>query len=266
MSPRQPRGRGVKRSLWVCAGVSLALHGALAIGWATTTAARIATPSAGRPAVALQARLAMRPAAAAATPATAGPDAGRPTAVPAPAAVAIDTPAGAADAGEPAAAQAAAGTAEQAADQAADQAAEQAAERAAGEAAEPTLAADGEATARGLDTYLPRPQLTLAPSPREAILLDYPADGPLAGRFAATLTLYIDEQGWVRRVDVDRDEALPEVLRQAARAAFGRQRFAPGQVDGQAVRSRIRIEVVYESQLLPPVLADAGATTAASAQ
>lgn len=254
MSPRQPRGRGVKRSLWVCAGVSLALHGALAIGWATTTAARIATPSAGRPAVALQARLAMRPAAAAATPATAGPDAGRPTAVPAPAAVAIDTRAGAADAGEPAAAQAAAGIAEQAADQAAEQ------------AAEPTLAADGEATARGLDTYLPRPQLTLAPSPREAILLDYPADGPLAGRFAATLTLYIDEQGWVRRVDVDRDEALPEVLRQAARAAFGRQRFAPGQVDGQAVRSRIRIEVVYESQLLPPVLADAGATTAASAQ
>lgn len=254
MSPRQPRGRGVKRSLWVCAGVSLALHGALAIGWATTTAARIATPSAGRPAVALQARLAMRPAAAAATPATAGPDAGRPTAVPAPAAVAIDTRAGAADAGEPAAAQAAAGIAEQAADQAAEQ------------AAEPTLAADGEATARGLDTYLPRPQLTLAPSPREAIRLDYPADGPLAGRFAATLTLYIDEQGWVRRVDVDRDEALPEVLRQAARAAFGRQRFAPGQVDGQAVRSRIRIEVVYESQLLPPVLADAGATTAASAQ
>ncbi|MBL8350581.1 MAG: energy transducer TonB [Burkholderiaceae bacterium] len=244
----------MKRSLWVCTGVSLALHGALAIGWAAT-AARHATPSAGRSAVALQARLAVRPAAAApATPATAGPDAGRPTTAPAPqvdgaavAAVAIDARAHAADAAEPAAAQAAAqataGTAEQTAD----------------DAAEPALAADAEAHARGLEAYVPRPQLTQAPSPREAILLDYPADGPAAGRFVAMLTLYIDEQGWVRRADVDRDEALPEVLRQAARAAFGRQRYSPGQVDGQPVRSRIRIEVVYESQPLPPVLADAGA-------
>ena len=124
--------------------------------------------------------------------------------------------------------------------------------------------AETAANAAGWDRYLPRSQLSVVPSPREHILLGYPDDGPAVGRFVLTLTLYIDEAGAVRRVDVASDQALPDPLRQAARLAFAGKQFSPGELAGDVVKSRIRIEVVYESLALPTFAAHAS-TVAESA-
>ena len=122
--------------------------------------------------------------------------------------------------------------------------------------------------AQALADYVPRPQLTVAPRPSADIVLVYPADGPADGRFVATVTLYIDDEGWVRRVDVTGDETLPAALRLAARESFGGTRFSPGEVDGIVVKSRLRIEAIYESRALPardsPVAALAGLPTNAA--
>lgn len=113
------------------------------------------------------------------------------------------------------------------------------------------------------DEYLPRPLLTVGPAPRAAIALDYPSDGPIVGRYTAKLTLYIDGEGQVRHLDFVGDEALPDVLRRAAREAFTRARFTPGQLDGRVVKSRIRVEVVYESLALPTAVAAAAPVASA---
>ena len=96
------------------------------------------------------------------------------------------------------------------------------------------------------------PQLSVVPRPSQDIVLAYPADGPVVGHFVATLTLYIDADGWVRRVDVAGAADLPATLRLAAHDAFANAHFSPGQVDGVIVKSRLRIEAVYDSRVLPP--------------
>ena len=97
--------------------------------------------------------------------------------------------------------------------------------------------------------YYPRADLSLAPAPLEAIVIDYPPLADDSGRHISELSLFIDEAGRVTRVRVD-GEALPPVLEQAARAAFMNARFRPGEVEGRAVKSRIRIEVVFDAR--PP--------------
>lgn len=106
-----------------------------------------------------------------------------------------------------------------------------------------------------LDTdasYWPRNLLTRPPIPQQSIDLLYPDQAP-TGRFRAVLTLFIDEQGVVRRVRIDEadDSGLPPVLEDAARQTFLRSRFSPGEIDGQAIRSRVRIEVDYVTETLP---------------
>lgn len=101
-----------------------------------------------------------------------------------------------------------------------------------------------------LQDYVPRPLLTLAPTPLHDIALAYPGDGPGMGLYLATVTLYIDALGLVRAMDFD-GPGLPEALRRQARQAFETARFTPGEVDGQAVGSRIRLELLFESRLLP---------------
>jgi hypothetical protein len=257
----------VKPLFWVCVSLSLGLHGALAIGWRPhATALNTRMPGGLQGRLGLQGYLVLRPAGVPSTaplPAVAlqtqhhrpsllavpGPAAAsklaqvdpppavvEPTAVTGAVAVAVD-------------AQAAPGT-----DTGPDTA---------------TAAGVDIETTAGWDHYLARSQLTVVPSPREDILLGYPDDGPAVGRFVLTLTLYIDEAGAVRRVDVASDQAsdqpLPDTLREAARAAFASKRFSPGELAGEVVKSRIRIEAVYESLALPSLTANAslaqGATT-----
>ena len=259
----------MKRLFWACAGLSLGLHGVLAIAWqpgaaaaATALGNRQPAPLHSRlilrsrlPSPALQAATATATATAAlrqqpslqAAPAPAAEPAlswiGRPPAAVEPAVLA--EPADPAEPAEPA---------------------ETVIETPAIARTGTDTGTDTADTAAGWDDYLVRSQLTVVPSPREHILLGYPDDGPAVGRFVLTLTLYIDEAGAVRRVDVVSDEALPDPLRQAARLAFAGKRFSPGERAGDAVKSRIRIEVVYESLALPTFATSASAVTVAAAE
>jgi len=104
-----------------------------------------------------------------------------------------------------------------------------------------------------LDDYLPRSMLTLAPAPAEPVLIPFPPDGP-QGRHVFILALYVDEAGLVRQVRIE-DGAQPSELAEVARNAFLATRFAPGQLDDQFVKSRIRVEVVFENRPLDVELA-----------
>jgi hypothetical protein len=114
-------------------------------------------------------------------------------------------------------------------------------------AAAKSSASEGIAAGESLE-YLPRAKLTVAPAPLEPIEIPFPAavDNPL--RFRGQLSLFIDEHGVVQRIRVD-GPPMPPVLEEAARNAFLRARFTPGEVDGVAVRSLIRIEVDFEAEL-----------------
>lgn len=120
--------------------------------------------------------------------------------------------------------------------------------------------------AGGPDTYLSRSVVDAGPQPLGLIQVPYPegeaklptADGESAG-IVGRLTLYIDEHGSVRRVQVHGGE-LPPPFEAAARNAFLQARFAPAQKQGQAVKVRIDIEVRFDDQSLIAAPGAAGQT------
>lgn len=100
----------------------------------------------------------------------------------------------------------------------------------------------------GLDEYLPRRLLSVAPVAQQPVELLWPDDVRVAaGRYGAVLVLFIDEQGVVQRVKVESGD-LPPALQELALAAFAGASFAPGQVQGVPVKSRIRVEVEFQSK------------------
>lgn len=101
-------------------------------------------------------------------------------------------------------------------------------------------------TADNGDTYLPRPMLTTAPQPSAPVLMPFPEQVTEPGRYATILALFIDESGVVRRVRVD-GPALPKSMEDAAKTTFLQTHFRPGEVQGQQVKSLIRIEVVFDN-------------------
>lgn len=101
-----------------------------------------------------------------------------------------------------------------------------------------TTAVDDEAL------FLVRSQLDRAPSASGPIDLPYPESAPL-GHHQAVMTLFIDEQGRVRRVRLDIGQILPPLLEDAARQTFLRSRFEPGIKNGAPVRSRLRVAVEF---------------------
>lgn len=102
------------------------------------------------------------------------------------------------------------------------------------------------------DLYFPRSQLVAAPAALDPVIIDYPRFDGDAGRYVAELSLFIDETGRVARVRVD-SGSLPPALEDAARRAFMQARFRPGETtEHGAVKSRIRIEVSFESGQRPP--------------
>lgn len=97
------------------------------------------------------------------------------------------------------------------------------------------------------DAYLVRSLLAIAPAPLAPALIEFPPLAGAAERYRGELTLFIDEHGVVVRVRAE-GEPLPAVLEDAARQAFMNVRFRPGELAEQgAVKSRIRIEVVFEA-------------------
>ncbi|MCR8957674.1 energy transducer TonB [Variovorax sp. S2] len=93
--------------------------------------------------------------------------------------------------------------------------------------------------------YMTRSQLSAPPVAKTAIVLEPPPGQLVAGRVAGILLLFIDEQGRVQRVDAE-ESALPPAFEQAAREAFMAAEFSPGEIDGRAVKSRQRVEVVFD--------------------
>jgi len=114
--------------------------------------------------------------------------------------------------------------------------------------------------------YVPRPLLSVVPDALAPVIIATSPETADLGRRVGVLALYIDEQGRVRRIEAEQP-ALPEAMERAAREAFMAARFSPGQVDGHVVKSRIRVEVVFDDEPLPePAAADAasGASGATS--
>lgn len=100
----------------------------------------------------------------------------------------------------------------------------------------------------GDDAYLSRSELTVPPVALEGADVPYPAFDGDEGHYVGRLWLFIDEAGVVQRVEVDQGE-LPPPLEAAVRQTFLAARFEPGQLNGRAVRSRIRIEVKFDAGL-----------------
>lgn len=78
-------------------------------------------------------------------------------------------------------------------------------------------------------------------------MLQWPANWPLRRSYSAVLKLYLDEQGRVERVEPDGDGVLPGPLFESARQAFMAADFKPGEVNGQVVKSWMRVEVNFEA-------------------
>jgi len=123
------------------------------------------------------------------------------------------------------------------------------------DASEPQQQASHEA---GADTYLSRDAVDQGPQPVSLIQIPYPegvqavaSNGTTGQVHTGRLTLYIDENGAVRRVQVNSTE-LPTPFQEAARNAFLQARFVPGQRQGQAVKVRIDIEVSFDDRDTSP--------------
>lgn len=105
------------------------------------------------------------------------------------------------------------------------------------------------------DDYLPRPLLSTPPRSSAPVIVPFPEQIKQPGRYTTILALFIDENGIVRRVRID-GPSLPKPMEDAARDTFLQAHFQPGEVQGQQVKSLIRVEVVFdntpiEAQALP---------------
>lgn len=107
--------------------------------------------------------------------------------------------------------------------------------------------ADAESTAPAPEVYHPRSALSLAPRLQGIVDIAFPPEEPQHVRHEATLAIYIDEHGHVRKVNTVEGE-LPAVFVQAARNAFLGARFQPGEQHGVAVKSFIHVAVVFEAR------------------
>jgi len=103
------------------------------------------------------------------------------------------------------------------------------------------------------DGYLPRSLLSVAPALLSPVTIPQPPDGESEqlGARIGVLAIYIDEAGRVRDVQ-GQEPRLPPQLEDLVRQTFLAARYAPGQRDGRAVRSRIRIEVVFQGRAVAP--------------
>ncbi|MBT2335953.1 hypothetical protein J7E49_18795 [Variovorax paradoxus] len=96
--------------------------------------------------------------------------------------------------------------------------------------------------------YIPRSLLTMPPTALAPIVLGAPEKEFPAGRFVGVLSIFIDEEGRVRHV-AEEETTLPLLLAQVAREIFEAARFSPGFLEGRPVRSRLKVEVVFDSTL-----------------
>ncbi|TDP62785.1 hypothetical protein [Roseateles toxinivorans] len=110
------------------------------------------------------------------------------------------------------------------------------------------LAAPATTEAGADDIYLPRSRLSVPPLLRSQVALLWPEGAETqGGHFRAVLALFIDELGVVQRVRVE-GNGLPPALEAVARESFLGASFVPGELQGQAVKSLIRVEVRFDAE------------------
>lgn len=112
----------------------------------------------------------------------------------------------------------------------------------------PDLAGGGQRSVS--EEYHPRARLSSPPVPLQQITVQWPGGRELPERVAVVFILHIDELGVVREVIPEAQKSLPDVD-EAVKKAFLGAKYSPGRIGGRPVRSRIRIEVVFESA--PPL-------------
>lgn len=94
--------------------------------------------------------------------------------------------------------------------------------------------------------YIPRPELSVPPLAQAPVFIAPPAGDFEAQRISGVLSLYINEYGAVDHISSEGSD-LPPAFEEAATTAFRHVTFTPGQLDGHAVKSRIKVEVVFDN-------------------
>jgi hypothetical protein len=97
--------------------------------------------------------------------------------------------------------------------------------------------------------YVPRGQLTASPRPATAVDIPFPPGVTGLVDLKVQVTLFIDAGGQVQRVRLDTPE-VPVSFAQMIQQAFLSARFVPGEVQGLAVPTMMRLEAEFSS--LPP--------------
>ena len=99
--------------------------------------------------------------------------------------------------------------------------------------------------------YFSRAELSVPPQLQDEPLLQLPPDhggaAPAAGKLV--LRIFVGASGAVERVEVA-SSSLPPAFDEAALAAFSRVHFRPGEIEGVAVTSETRFEVVFDGSEL----------------
>lgn len=88
--------------------------------------------------------------------------------------------------------------------------------------------------------------LTQRPAPASDVVIPYPAGPDVPGRVSVHLTLFIDESGQIVRVKA-LDSDIPDRFVEAAKVSFQSALFSPGLTAGGPVKSRVKIEVTFDS-------------------
>jgi len=107
------------------------------------------------------------------------------------------------------------------------------------------------AAARESTEYAEPDTLTARAAPIDDIPIPAPEVAGRHGSFKAKLVLYIEEDGTVMRIDVQ-ESNLPAELEAVARGAFATAHFHPGMIEQRAVKSKLRIEVGFETESAQP--------------
>jgi len=94
-------------------------------------------------------------------------------------------------------------------------------------------------------TYYLADQLTKRPQPLGRAELDTQETSVIVATGRIVLKLWIDDGGKVTRVDLE-SSTMPPLITRAAVAGFENLRFAPGERDGRAVGTILRIEIEYD--------------------
>lgn len=113
------------------------------------------------------------------------------------------------------------------------------------DAPQPALDTEAPLVAGVHDNYVPRPLLSIPPVAQTPVVIAAPDGEDDGERHVGILALFIDEKGQVQWIEGN-EPLLPEPFERAAREAFMAARFSPGEVDGHAVKSKVRVEVVFD--------------------